>query len=218
MCNYVVLSLHCLIMFDSRFAASVSYNPIMNTELQAFLWKEYQDALADPSDIHKHLPILHGLANACSHVTEFGVRSGQSSRALLSSRSQHFRMYDIEEHEKVVQIVNFCQQGGMDVEYHIQDVLGIEIEPTELLFIDTLHTYDQLKAELARHSWKVSRFIAFHDTHTFGLMDEPGYPGPGLLPAILEFLAREPSWSMWYHSVDNNGFTVIKRQWPHLRE
>lgn len=180
-------------------------------DLQTLLLSEYNKSCAKVSDINHHLPLLHDLANRCSHVTEFGVRTGESSKAILSSRASHIRMYDIQQDANLANLVSMCQENGKDVIYRIQDVLSLEIEPTELLFIDTLHTYSQVKAELDRHSWKVSRFIAFHDTHTFGLTDEPGYSGPGLLPAILEFLSVNPQWKVMSHTHINNGFTVLAR-------
>ena len=181
-------------------------------ELYQMLMAEYANACAVPSDINEHLPLLHNLANRCSHVTEFGVRWGTSSRALLASKAAKVRMYDIQIDENVASLVSTCQHHGRDVVYKIPDVLGLEIEPTELLFIDTLHTYGQLQSELERHAWRVSRYIAFHDTQTFGTVDEPGFPGPGLLPAILEFLAANPQWQVYYHTTRNHGFTVISRR------
>jgi len=182
------------------------------TDIHQMLLSEYTRACSTISDINHHLPLLHDLANRCSHVTEFGVRTGESSRAILSSRANHVRMYDIQQDTGVSNLVNLCQQAGKDVVYRIQDVLSVQIELTELLFIDTLHTYAQLKAELERHSWRTSRFIAFHDTHTFGICDEPGYTGPGLLPAIMEFIAANPQWQVMYHTPVNNGFTVLHRR------
>lgn len=182
------------------------------TQFQQLLQNEYSLACEFASDIQLHLPLIHDLANRCSHVTEFGVREGISSRAILSSRASKIRMYDIQEHERVRQMVSACVQNGMDVQYNIQSVLDVQIEPTEFLFIDTLHTYAQLKQELNRHSWRVSRYIAFHDTQTFGCQDEPGYSGPGLISAILEFLCENPQWQMMHHTPNNNGFTVIQRR------
>jgi hypothetical protein len=52
---------------------------------------------------------------------------------------------------------NYCTYLG-------NNVLEVEIEETELLFIDTYHYYAQLKKELKLHAGKISRYIAFHDT------------------------------------------------------
>ena len=81
-----------------------------------------------------------------------------------------------------------------NVEYIKADVKEIEIEETDLLFIDTWHCYDQLKAELRIHSSKAKKYIAFHDTHSYGMKDEGTNTGLGLLPAIIEFMVENPKW------------------------
>jgi hypothetical protein len=88
-------------------------------------------------------------------------------------------------------------------------VLAIEIDETDLLFIDTKHTAAQLYGELQRHAARVRRWIALHDTETFGERGEDG--GPGLLSALQRFLREQPEWTVTYHSATNNGFTVISR-------
>ena len=57
--------------------------------------------------------------------------------------------------------------GRTDFHFTVGDTKAIDIEETDLLFIDTLHTYDQLAAELARHGMKARRWIVLHDTTTF---------------------------------------------------
>jgi hypothetical protein len=171
----------------------------------------YLQACAQVSDIHVHLPVLKAYADLCDHVTEFGVRDGQSSRALWASHAHHIRMYDLFLNDQVSQHVHSLQQAGRDCTYTQADTRLIQIEPTDLLFIDTLHTYDQLKTELHMHGDQVRKFMAFHDTHTFGLKDEPGYTGPGLLPALLEWLGAHPEWRICHHEWRCNGFTVLER-------
>jgi len=174
----------------------------------------YLHACDVPSDVHLHLPVLKAHADLCDHVTEFGVRDGQSSRALWASKAAHIRMYDLELNDTVTQCVNQIQHTGRDITYTQADTLNVTIEPTDMLFVDTLHTYDQLKQELYIHAPKVKRFIAFHDTHTFGIQDEQGHTGPGLLPAIMEWLSINPSWRISYHDFRNNGFTVLENMNP----
>ncbi len=181
------------------------------TNIDAILELEYQAACARPTDIHMHLPQLKFMANMCDHVTEFGVRSGESSRAILSSSARHVRMYDLNLEDSVRQLVHHAQQVGKDVQYVSADTLQLQIEQTDMLFIDTLHTHDQLLGELRRHAWRVNRFLAFHDTHTFGLRDEDGYTGAGLLPAILTYMTETRCWNVIYHTIHNNGFTILER-------
>jgi hypothetical protein len=75
------------------------------------------------------------------------------------------------------------------------DLIGfVEIEPTDMLFIDTFHVYEQLRRELALHAGKARRFIVLHDTTTFGEKGERE-GSRGLWPAVAEFLAvRAGDW------------------------
>ncbi|NBP03117.1 MAG: hypothetical protein EBU90_23995, partial [Proteobacteria bacterium] len=49
------------------------------------LANQYQWAKSNPSDIYQNVHILYDLAKKCKHVTEMGVRTGVSTRALLNS-------------------------------------------------------------------------------------------------------------------------------------
>ena len=170
--------------------------------LLRMLEEEYQRACVAETDINKHLPVLRNFAKQCAHVTEMGVRTGQSTRALLVEPVT-LRSYDLMLDDNVSKLFTTAQQAGKDVKYIEGNTLQIEIEETDLLFIDTEHTYTQLAAELELHHHKVRKYIAFHDT------DKP-YAGE-LLPAIIEFMIRHPGWEFCYHSKECHGFTVIKR-------
>ena len=87
--------------------------------------------------------------------------------------------------------------------------LEVEIEPTDLLFIDSFHTYSQLRRELELHHDKVLGCIILHDTETFGEIGEDG--GLGLNYAITEFLEQDKSWHIMHHYFNNNGLTVLRK-------
>ena len=183
----------------------------MSHELMQRLEQEYETVCAAPSDIQQHLPTLKRFADQCQSVTEFGVRWGVSSRAFLYSQAKKLTMYDLALDQGVYELVSFCQAHGKAVSYQAGNTLDINIEQTDLLFIDTLHTYSQLLAELNRHSSKVNKYIVFHDTHTFGCIDEGSWGGPGLLTAVVQWLAENPSWRVVYHTYINNGLTIVER-------
>jgi tetratricopeptide (TPR) repeat protein len=189
-----------------------------------FFESEYQNACNNPSDINENLPVLYEIAKECSHVTEFGVRSGLSTRAFLNTNAS-LRSYDLSIDSHLNSIFKKALELGKDVSYRQADVLNIEIEETDLLFIDTWHQYDQLKQELQIHSKKVKKYIAFHDTHTYGVTGENcsnsssgeivtgyiEYP-MGLLPAIIEFTIDNPEWQFKVHKTNNNGLTILEKK------
>jgi hypothetical protein len=172
--------------------------------------QEYQWAKTFTSDINENVHILYDLAQECKTVVEFGVRSGVSTRAFLASDVELIS-FDIVLHPKVHELFRTAQAQGKLVQYIKADVLDIEVEPMDLLFIDTLHTYEQLSQELTLHGNKAKKFLAFHDTHTFGLRGETGQDNRGLLTAIIEFQIKNPHWRFRIHKTNNNGFTVLER-------
>ena len=161
---------------------------------------KYQELCKTPSDINEHLPILREFADKCEHITEMGVRGCVSLHAFLVSKAR-----------KVVAI-DIMATGMPDVEklnFIVADDLKIEIEPTDFLFIDTMHNYVQLKQELDLHAHKASKYIGFHDTAYFGINGDDG--GRGLIPAINEFLETHKEWKIVYQTDNNNGLTIIER-------
>jgi hypothetical protein len=174
---------------------------------------EYNKACVLESDINEHLPVLRDLAKQVSHVTEMGVRTGVSTRSFLCE-DVILRSYDIYLWDEVTKLFNAAQEQGKDAQYIQASVLEVEIEETDLLFIDTWHSYEQLKLELVLHSSKVRKYIAFHDTQTYGTRSETfeGRTGSnGLLPAIIEFIIDNTEWKFKIHRTNNNGLTVIER-------
>lgn len=172
--------------------------------------KEYQWAVKTPSDINENVHILYNLAKECKTVVEMGVRTGVSTRAFLNTNVDLIS-FDIVIDPTVKKLFDLAQSFGKNVQYIKEDVLNIEIEETDMLFIDTLHIYEQLKRELNLHGNKAKKYIAFHDTYTFGLVGENGRDRKGLLTAILEFIRDNPHWKIKIHKTNNNGMTVLER-------
>lgn len=172
----------------------------------------YQRAATTFSDIHEHIPTLFRLARMVEHVTEFGTRSGISTAALLHARPRRLITYDIVRTAEVDDLIAAGRRAGIDCEFRQENVLEATIEPTDFLFIDTLHTYEQTRGELARHAEKVRRFIAFHDTTTYGEYGET--PGSvGIWPAIREYFDPRPEWKLIDEWMNCHGFTLYMRRW-----
>ena len=168
------------------------------------LKNEYIAACTNESDIKKHVPVLHELAKECKSVVELGVRTGVSTRAFLVS-DVRLRSYDIESDLRVTELFLIANSIGRDMQYIIGDTLKIEIEPADMMLVDTVHSYEQVSAELKLHGNKIQKYIAFHDTYIFGLGQE------NVLSAVLDFILANPEWSLHHYDTENNGLTVIKR-------
>lgn len=181
------------------------------------LQKEYQIECDTESDINQHLPILYEAAQECNHITEMGVRNGSSTRAFLYANPKKYIAYDLHIDPKVNDLFKYCKSIGKDYQYNQTDVLKVEIEETDLLFIDTYHCYEQLTQELKLHSNKVKKYIIFHDTYTYARKGESlqnqSFSGTkGILYAIEEFLDENKNWKI-VHDVDyNNGLIIIEKK------
>ncbi len=165
------------------------------------------------SDIHQHLLRLAQLARECNHVTEFGVRSGMSTFSFLHGLSNKsrpvLRSYDLGDPYNI-----FSLRPQLQVDWLFRHGSTLEadvIEETDMLFVDTLHTYGQVKGELERHGNQARKYIVFHDTVSFGLVGED-YREPGINLAIQEFMRDNPHWVLFEHYENNNGLTILARQ------
>ena len=179
-------------------------------------------------DINEHLPTLRKYASQCEHVTEMGVRFAVSTYALLIAKPKKVISYDLnykffKPYESEIKL--FALGCDTSFQFIEADVLKTDIEETDLLFIDTLHTYNQLSQELRKHESKVRKWIILHDTVTFGDRDEDFYQNgeisehvkdmkidnKGLMKAFMDFLKENKKWKVKEHFTNNNGLTVLER-------
>jgi hypothetical protein len=163
-------------------------------------------------DINEHMLRLAQLARQCEHVTEFGVRTGMSTYSFLHGLSDKpraiLRSYDLHDFFNVYAIRN---QLEIDWTFRQGSTLEADvIELTDLLFIDTLHTYAQVKGELERHGNQARKYIAFHDTVAFGVLGEDN--GTGINLAIQEWMQDNDHWVLFEHYENNNGLTILTRK------
>lgn len=177
---------------------------------------EYFKAKTNPSDINEHMAVLYNYARKSVSVTELGVRSVVATWAFLRG-AKVYRGYDMFEHPNM-KIIPMVHDNAKII---IADVLEVDIDETDFLFIDTFHTETQLKGELARHADKARKFIGFHDTFTYALIGEAPYEGmggrgvdcgKGLRGAIDEFLLNNKQWSVAYKTDRNNGLTILEKK------
>lgn len=175
---------------------------------------EERTATLQYSDIVLHLPVLEWFASHCDTVVEFGVREAHSTVALLAGCRGVVRSYDCDESP----MVGFLKSIALPCqwEFHVADTgdPNLLIGRPDMLFIDTMHTYDHVSKELRNQGDKVRHYLAFHDTFTCGNQDMsgPDKSAKGIMPAIEEF--REYSLSNWktvYETTCNNGLLVLER-------
>ena len=100
---------------------------------------------------------------------------------------------------------------GVNMEFVLANSLDYELdEDFDMLFIDTIHNYSQVKGEIEKHHSKIKKYMILHDTITFGNKDAIG-EGPGLIKAINEFLYANSDWRQLEFHTNNNGLTILER-------
>jgi hypothetical protein len=167
-------------------------------------------------------------------IVEMGVRWVVSTYAFAVSKPKKFISIDLyhpshwglEYGERLTDIQEYCKNNNTEYSFIQKNTLDVDIPETDLLFIDTLHAYGQLKEELKKHANKVKKYIIFHDTTSYENQDEPASINEpkigevsnllekhksGLWPAIEEFLSENKNWSVFERYTNNNGLTILKR-------
>ena len=174
----------------------------------------YDWCLNHPCDINEHFPILKKYSELCDHITEFGVRDVFSTYAFMVARPKRLISYDINVPQTIWTADRLAKENNVYFSFMERNTLNVEIEETDLLFIDTRHTYSQLKKELTLHAKNVKKYIIMHDTVSYGYIDEPGEVGDkhGLIIAIEEFLEENKEWEIKEIFTNNNGLMVLARK------
>lgn len=189
------------------------------------LTEKLDQLIKTPSDINEHLLVLKDYAEKCDHVTEMGVRWVVSTYALLAGNPKKLISIDMT-HPKVfgadLSIVEkYAAEINCQFQFIESNTLSLEIEQTDLLFIDTWHAYKQLIAELRLHQANVSKYIVLHDTTSYANHDESSYEslgedwkaqGIGLWKAVEDFLIEFPAWEIEHRYTHNNGLTILRRK------
>jgi len=173
-----------------------------------------------------HLDYLKGLAQSVEDVVELGVNRGASSAALAYCKGKLIS-YDID-FTKYARKLKRCL--GRKWEMRERNTLHVrpdEAPPCDLLFMDSLHTYEQLVGELKIFAPQARKYIVFHDTITFatdGANGETGNPTPqksrilfdpkthGIRLAIDEFMIANPEWKLVRHAPYGHGLLTLEKK------
>ena len=176
----------------------------------------YNICLKHECDINKLFSVIKQYSDECEHITEMGVRGVFSTYAFLNARPKKMVSYDIYTSPNINEALDLAKKEGIDFTFIETDVLKTEIEETDLLFIDTLHTYAQLSEELRLHGNKARKYILMHNTTFNGEVDGsdevlPEGSKQGLKLAIKEFQEQNPHWITKEIIFESNGLTVLER-------
>ena len=167
-----------------------------------------------PRDLEKHLQKFKELSQGLDHVTEFSSRR-ESTIGFLNGRPKKLISYNSEFDSFVKTCVELVKDTTSYTNIPHCDTTRLEeIEETDLLFLDTEHSYARLSNELQKFGKSVRRYIVMHDTALYGMSDDPSASlsgGPGMVPAIAGFCKDNPEWSVIYDTDLQYGLIVLSK-------
>ena len=104
------------------------------------------------SDINEHLETFKKYSEECDTIIEMGVRGIVSTWAFMIGKPKKMISIDIihpsEFGGNIEEVYRLAKENNIDYEFRLEDTLTCNIENCDLLFIDTLHQYEQLVQEL----------------------------------------------------------------------
>lgn len=166
--------------------------------------QKYKQLCETPSDINEHLPIIRKYACLCNTIIEMGVRGMVSTWALLAGYPLFMISIDIidpfQHGGNVDETRKIAKDDGVTWDFIKTSSLEFKFRRTELLFIDTIHTYEQLIQELRLHAPMTTKYIIMHDTNF-----------PEMQKAIQEFLTNNNDWKTKEVLTIDTGLTVLQR-------
>ena len=196
------------------------------------IYSYYAGLTSQYCDIGEHMYLLKHLAEECPHVTEIGISPVVSTWALLEGLAKNpapVRTYvgidSASPPQDYVLARKIAREKRLRFFFQKGNDFSLNIDPTDLLFIDSTHTYCHLTYELETFSSKVRKYIALHDTsEPWGDRDTDEYVGDyseypehydrskrGLWPAVEDFLKNHPEWTLYARHFNCHGFTILQR-------
>ena len=160
--------------------------------------EKYKQLCETPSDINEHLPTLKKYAFLCDSVVELGVRGMVSTYGLLAGYPSGMVSVDIIDPIEVLK--ETARNEGVEWNFVKGSSLDLTFRRADLLFIDTIHSYEQLSQELKLHSPHIAKYIIMHDTNF-----------PEMQKAIDEFLTNNNDWKVKEVLTTLTGLTVLQR-------
>ena len=194
------------------------------------LEKIFRDNCASRVATAKHLPYLRELAGQCTSIWELGVKCGHSSSAFLAGLPAAGRLFSVD-----LAIASKARQLKKAVDKKWRLLEGNSLDSSafcgcatpDLIFFDSLHTYEQIRMELLMWGNEAKSRLVFHDSITFGIwganMETGTYlPQPddrscfdpashGIRLAIDEFMAANPHWRIERHAPYGHGLLTLVR-------
>ncbi len=153
-------------------------------------------------DMYKRLDYIQKTFIGVETITEFGPFQGCSTAAWISLRPKKFVTVDRGVSLDIPVFQQAAEEVGVSFKFVIGNDIEIDIEPCELLFIDTMHTEDHTFNELQRHADKISKYLVFHDVNPNRF---------DTLKGINKWWVNHSEWHLKYQDFEDCGFMVLEK-------
>jgi hypothetical protein len=171
------------------------YNGFKNQTRPDIRWKMV-------GDMYRRMDFIQEKFKGIETITEFGPFQGCSTSAWLMLRPKKFTTVDTGTTLDADLYKKAADEINVEFKFILGSDLEIDIDPCELLFIDTMHSEDHTYNELLRHADKVSKYLVFHDVNPERF---------GTLAGIEKWWKDHPEWKLDYQDFDDCGFMVLKK-------
>jgi hypothetical protein len=172
------------------------------------LAKLFRGACSAPSDLKEHCGTLYELARQCRQITVLGTRTGTAATVFLYARPARLVCYDSVKCPAVERLQALA--GGTEFVFQQADVFQVEIEETDLLFVDTLNEHEQRQEELRNHVRKVRKYLVLRGT-TIVVEESERKGNKGIGTALEELLAQGSFRLKERYHHNNNGLSILER-------
>ena len=182
-----------------------------------------------------HIWAIVSVAAQCETAVEFGVRRGVTTLGITfglahsEKKNPSLTSYDIEligldQHGlNWPGFIEAARERGVDCKFILGNSRKVSIPETDLLFIDSYHSYSHFMEEIRLHLHKAKKYIIMHDssaTGTFGLIDQKegydqthdykNYEKEGMHNAAMDFAELHgDEWEIFYHDDTGEGLTIF---------
>ena len=173
---------------------------------------EFERLCREPSDINEHLPVLHALVLELNarHVIELGTRSGVSTVAFLyalETTGGTLTSVDIDDAPPIAPQPNWTFVRGDDRHPSVYT----QLQPADIVFIDTSHHYGHTVTELNMYRWlvKPGGRIVLHDTELAWPEGASRVDGPYPVKRAVEEFCADTGYR-WASLPNNNGLGIVE--------
>lgn len=154
-------------------------------------------------DMYKRMDFIVDRFSGLDSIVEFGPYEGCSTAAWIMARPKKFTTVDQGIKLNIEEYHAAAKEVGVDFKFILGNDLNIDIEPADLLFIDTMHTAEHTYNELNKHAKKIKRYLAFHDVNPERF---------GTIEGIKRWWANNADWKAAYQDFNDCGFMILERK------